>query len=169
MNAKDITVSLYANGTLVKHSEPQDLTLDDAPPGGRAMALANLKVPLDMQVVVTFDPAQIAAIHARTTYGFKTLRAMIDDLPQCQAKGCREQQQHPATHSASAILITPSASRTTPTPAEMTHVRLCDSCAEASRRAGNDVTELPSAPAVRHLEGYVLDYEREHAIPKGER
>jgi hypothetical protein len=165
MKTASVQVSLYANGALVSRAEPERITLDGpGEPGGRAHARAQLP-PIELRASIIFDPAELAAIHARTTYGFRALRAMLDALPQCETRGCRVPPRpgHPATHACIALSLS-----ITPAPA-LARVKICDACAEGARRAGCGVTEFPSAPAVRHLEAYVLQYERENKVPEGER
>jgi len=155
MNAEDTTLTLYAQGTRV--ASASHITVDvDERVGGRAVVIGQIKLPLELQVAVTFDPAEIAAIHARTTYGFAALRAMLDSLPQCSTVPTAHQAV--ATHQL--VVLKEGVTGRQP---------LCGSCADAARVAGHDVTELASAPAVRHIEAYVRAWETEHTVPEGER
>ena len=157
MRSEQIHVTLCANGHRV--ADQKDCTVDAAVGAdGRAIAIAQMH-PIELQVAVVFDPPELAAIHARKTYGFKALRAMLDALPQCVGS------THPPSRPATRRLVMKS-----PLPGQR-QVRLaCDECAAAvGAEQQPEQTELPSAAAVRHVESYVREWETAKEVPKGDR
>ncbi len=109
---------------------------------GRALVRATLTA----DVVVQIDTGAVAAIHARSSFGFKHLRALIDALPRC--KRCLRVATWVAIEETDAA------------PCGQV-VLFCDDHEPAGTR-----NEAPFAPAVRHIEKYVTRWEQTGEVPR---
>jgi hypothetical protein len=120
---------------------------------GRVEVRGSLPLNVDFRLLV--DEGPLAAVHGRTTYGFKHLRALLDTLPRCTVGvSPGEKCGRCATFSLTGV------------PPDFGDYRACDVHRDDSTSRW---AEYDYAPAVRHIEMYVRDFERDNKVPEGER
>jgi hypothetical protein len=146
---KELTAQLVLNGWRV--SDVTSLK-EQAVGDGRTLVFGLAKLDVTMAVLV--DDAAVAAVHKRSTYGFAHLRALLDMLPDCARCKLDGTVVRKALRGAFGEVPV-----------------LCDEHAQHAHLAMGEYKDIPAAPAIRHIEKYVRDYEeRGHeGLPEVER
>jgi hypothetical protein len=130
----------------------------DASPDVHGRRFAHAAFDVEVQATFVIDEDALQAVHSPADFGFEHLRAMLDALPRCGAWVLPE-----GVELGMACGSCATRARTFEPPSgEMRLEYFCDEHAMTADPATgwSEIEPLPSAPAVRHIERWVVGWEK---------